>query len=262
MRVIRLNRFYRSARDLAFPTGSHLCLAKTSSYRVWQPTLRCLHVVQRSLTHRKRRKRKRFTMAKPLIAWAARKCLAHRTVWKSTWDALTSDGARLLATSVGKRLVMQWVWNNTKKSTPTRELLSASSATRPSKDPRLCPLTCLFTQTRDRFPVTTAERDFIRNRTWKNTLMFTRARSRTNVSSVEKRLVNLAISSLTVENIQVSNLSLAKCAIEHFTEKLILGGTHIRMRWNNFQIKSLRWINETSFLFFFLLSWIVDIEIF
>lgn len=83
--------------------------------------------------------------------------------------------------------------------------------------------------------------------------MFTRVRNLTNVSSAEKRLVNPAISSLTVENIQVLNLSPAKYAIVHFTEKLILGGTLIRMKWNNLRIKSLKLdgLMKLSFFFFF-----------
>lgn len=237
--VFRLfNHSWRSEDFPRFLFGSHHSLE--ISFRAWQANPRCLHVWGRSRTQAKRRNRNKHTMAKLLIVSTAKRCLVRRTVWRSTCDDRIQAGGRLRVTFVAKRSAILWVWNSTRKFTQMREHSSVNSATRRSNDHPHFPPTCLFIQIQGLSPATTAERGFIKNRTWRNTPTFTLARSHTSAYSAGKRLASRATSSLTAENIPVSNLFHVKYAIARSIEKLILGVTRTRMKWINWRSKILR----------------------
>lgn len=232
--AFRLNRSWQ-IEDFRFPTGNRPSLE--TSLRTCQTKPRCLHVERPSRTQAKRRNRNKHTMVKPLTVWTAKKCLARRTAWKYTCDVRTPDGALLRATFAGKHSATPLAWNSTRKFTRTRERSNANSVISHSNDPPRCLRTCLSIRIQDLSLVTTAARDFIKNRTWRSTPIFTRARSLTSVCSVGSRLASRPTSSHTAENILVSNRFHVTSVIEHSIEKLISGAMHTRMKWNSCRLK-------------------------
>lgn len=158
--------------------------------------------------------------------------------WRCTCDARILEGARSRAMFAEKHSAIQWVWNNTRRSTRTKEHSSVNSATRRLNDHRRFLPICLFIRIRDLSPAITAERDFTKNRTWKNTHTFTRGRSPTSVCSAGRRSVNQVTLSHTVENILASNRFRAKFVIGRSIERSTSGVTRTRTKWT-------RWLSRT-----------------